>query len=52
MDCNTCDTAPAIVINKPEVVEVSLTITSKAKEMLENAFGDDRSHGLLLGVLS
>ena len=52
MDCNTCDTAPAIVINKPEVVEVSLTITSKAKEMLENAFGDDRSHGLLVGFLS
>lgn len=52
MDCNTCDTAPTIVINKPEVVEVTLTITQKAKEMLENAFGDDRSHGLLVGVLS
>ena len=52
MDCNTCDTAPAIVINKPEVVEVTLTITQTAKEMLENAFGDDRSHGLLVGVLS
>ena len=52
MDCNTCDTAPTILINAPEVVEVSLTITEKAKEMLEGAFGDDRSHGLLVGVLS
>jgi iron-sulfur cluster assembly protein len=34
------------------VVEVSLTITLQAKEMLENAFGDDRSHALLVGVLS
>ena len=52
MDCNTCDTAPAIVFNKPEVVEVTLTVTDKAKEMLNQAFGDDRSHALLVGVLS
>ena len=52
MDCNTCDTAPAVVINKPEVVQVTLTISDKAKEMLGSAFGDDRSHALLVGVLS
>ena len=52
MDCNTCDTAPAVVINKPEVIEVVLTISDKAKEMLNSAFGDDRSHALLVGVLS
>ena len=52
MDCNTCDTAPAIVFNKPEFVEVTLTVTDKAKEMLNQAFGDDRSHALLVGVLS
>ena len=52
MDCNTCDTAPAIVFNKPEVVDVTLTVTDKAKEMLNQAFGDDRSHALLVGVLS
>ena len=52
MDCNTCDTAPAVVINKPDVVEVDLTITEKAKEMLSSAFGDDMSHSLLVGVLS
>lgn len=52
MDCNTCDTAPAIVINTPEVVDVGLTITEKAKEMLSSAFGDDMSHALLVGVLS
>jgi len=52
MDCNTCDTAPAVVINKPEVVDVGLTMTEKAREMLSSAFGDDRSHALLVGVLS
>ena len=52
MDCNTCDTAPAVVINKPDVVDVDLTITEKAKEMLSSAFGDDMSHSLLVGVLS
>lgn len=52
MDCNTCDTAPAVVINKPDVVDVDLTITDKAKEMLSSAFGDDMSHSLLVGVLS
>ena len=52
MDCNTCDTAGAVVINKPEIVDVNLTITDKAKEMLTTAFGDDMSHALLVGVLS
>ena len=52
MDCNTCDTAPAVVINKPDVVDVNLSITEKAKEMLSSAFGDDMSHSLLVGVLS
>ena len=52
MDCNTCDTAPAVVINKPDVVDVDLTITEKAKEMLSSAFGEDMSHALLVGVLS
>ncbi|MDP6869764.1 MAG: iron-sulfur cluster assembly accessory protein [Candidatus Poseidoniaceae archaeon] len=52
MDCNTCDSTGAVLVHTPEVVEVSLTITLQAKEMLENAFGDDRSHALLVGVLS
>ncbi|RAH14788.1 MAG: iron-sulfur cluster assembly accessory protein [Methanobacteriota archaeon] len=52
MDCNTCDSSTAIVINQPTVVEVTLTITDKAKEMLSGAFGDDRSNALLVGVLS
>ena len=52
MDCNTCDITPTILINTPDVVTVSLTISSKAKEMLESAFGGDRSHALLVGVLS
>ena len=52
MDCNTCETPSAVVINTPKQVEVRLTISKVAKEMLENAFGDDRSHALLVGVLS
>ena len=52
MDCNTCETPTAVVINKPDVIDVELTITVKAKEMLSSAFGDDMSHSLLVGVLS
>ena len=35
---------PAVVLNKPEVVNVTLTITTKAKEMLDSAFDGDMSH--------
>jgi len=52
MDCNTCEAPSTVVINAPEQIEVSLTISKMAKEMLENAFGDDRSQALLIGVLS
>ena len=52
MDCNTCETPTAVVINKPDVIDVELTITVKAKERLSSAFGDDMSHALLVGVLS
>ena len=52
MDCNTCETPGTVLVTTPEVVNVNLTITVSAKEMLENAFGDDRSHALLVGVLS
>ena len=52
MDCGTCETAPTVEIIQPKVVDVSLTMTDKAIEMLTDAFGDDRSHALLVGVLS
>lgn len=52
MDCGTCETAPTIEVIQPKVVDVSLTMTDKAIEMLTDAFGDDRSHALLVGVLS
>lgn len=52
MDCGTCETASPILMNKPEEVQVSLTMTDKAVGMLTDAFGDDRSHALLVGVLS
>ena len=52
MDCGTCDSASPVMMVKPEEVDVNLTMTDKAIAMLEDAFGDDRSHALLVGVLS
>jgi iron-sulfur cluster assembly protein len=52
MDCGTCETAGPILVQQPEVVEVQLTITQNAVDMLSQAFGEDRSMGLLVGVLS
>ncbi len=52
MDCGTCETAGPVLVQQPEVVEVQLTITQNAVDMLSQAFGDDRSMGLLVGVLS
>ena len=52
MDCGTCETAGPVVIQQPEVVDVQLTITENAQTMLDQAFGDDKSMALLVGVLS
>jgi iron-sulfur cluster assembly protein len=52
MDCGTCETAGPIQVVQPDVVDVSLTISDKAQTMLLDAFGDDRSMALLVGVLS
>ena len=52
MDGGTCETAGPIQVVQPEVVDVSLSISQKAQTMLADAFGDDRSMALLVGVLS
>ena len=52
MDCGTCETAGPVLVQQPEVVDVQLTITQNAVDMLNQAFGEDRSMGLLVGVLS
>ena len=52
MDCGICETAGPVVIQQPEVVDVQLTITENAQTMLDQAFGDDKSMALLVGVLS
>jgi len=52
MDCGTCETAPAIEVIQPKVVDAKLTITEKAIDMRSEALGDVRSHALLVGVLS
>ena len=52
MDCGTCETAGPVLVQQPEVVDVKLTITQNAVDMLTQAFGEDRSMGLLVGVLS
>ena len=52
MDCGTCETSSPVQLMTPEVVNVNLSISDKAQEMLSDAFGDDRSMALLVGVLS
>ena len=52
MDCGTCETSSPLEMHKPEVVAVNLSITDNAVKMLGDAFGDDRSMALLVGVLS
>ena len=52
MDCGTCDTVSPVQMVTPEIIDVVLTISESAKNMLSEAFGDDRSHALLVGVLS
>ena len=52
MDCGTCETSSPLEMHKPEVVDVNLSITDNAVKMLGDAFGDDRSMALLVGVLS
>ncbi len=52
MDCGTCDSAPAVVVEAPTPVNVNLTITDKARAMLSDAFGDTEGQSLLVGVLS
>ena len=52
MDCGTCESASPVIVQKPEVINVNLTVTENAQSMLEQAFGDDRSMALLVGVLS
>ena len=52
MDCNTCESTPAITLNTPKVVQVNLTMTPVASDMLSSAFGEDRSMALLIGVTS
>ena len=52
MDCGTCETTGPLELHKPEVVNVDLSISTNAVKMLGDAFGDDRSMALLVGVLS
>ena len=52
MDCGTCDSAPTVIVERPKVVTVELTITDKAQVMLKEAFGDDEDMALLVGVSS
>ena len=40
MDCGTCDLTGPIQVMKPEVVDCEITMTAKAKAMLEEAFGE------------
>jgi len=50
MDCGTCEVVTIMEAQEP--VEVTLTITDMAAEMLQEAFGEDQNSALLVGVLS
>ena len=50
MDCGTCEVVT--IMEAPEPVEVTLTITDMAAKMLQEAFGEDQNSALLVGVLS
>lgn len=50
MDCGTCEVVT--IMEAPEPVDVTLTITDMAAEMLQEAFGEDQNSALLVGVLS
>jgi len=52
MDCGTCEVANPITLERPEQVEVSLTITTRAHAMLVEAFDGDTDMALLVSVLS
>ena len=52
MDCGTCEVANPITLELPEQVEVSLTITARAHDMLVEAFDGDTDMALLVSVLS
>tara|TARA_R110001592_G_scaffold88156_3_gene259727 strand:+ start:6621 stop:7004 length:384 start_codon:yes stop_codon:yes gene_type:complete len=53
MDCGTCDSASiVVVVEKPQIISVNLTITDNASSMLKHAFGEDKDMALLVGVLS
>ena len=52
MDCGTCEVANPITLERPEQVEVSLTITARAHAMLVEAFDGDTDMALLVSVLS
>ena len=52
MDCGTCDSASIVVVEKPQVISVNLTITDNASSMLKHAFREDKDMALLVGVLS
>ena len=52
MDCSTCHSTSPLQVVIPEMKEMSLTITEKAKNTLLGVMGDDSESALLVDVLS
>jgi len=52
MDCETCPSTSPLQVVIPEMKEMSLTITEKAKNTLLGVMGDDSESALLVDVLS
>ena len=52
MDCDTCPSTSPLQVVIPEIKEISLTLTQKAKNMLIGVMGEDSDSALLVDVLS
>ncbi|HIF16678.1 MAG TPA: iron-sulfur cluster assembly accessory protein [Candidatus Poseidoniales archaeon] len=52
MDCGTCPSSEAVTIEVPKAVQCNVSMSESAVKMLSDAFGEDRTSALLVGVLS
>ncbi len=51
-DCDTCGVGEPLQLNTPEIAEISMTVTDKAKEILVGVLAEEENSVLLVGLLS
>ena len=52
MDCEACPSTSPLQVVIPEKIELTLTLTEKARNMLISAMGEESENALLVDVLS